>query len=74
MSCGVSRRRGFLVLLRLWLWPAAATPIRHLAWESPYALGAALKRQKMIVNIYLVKEWVYMYDRTFFFFFKLSLP
>ena len=32
----------------LWLWcrPAAAAPIRPLAWEPPYAMGAALKRQK----------------------------
>ena len=28
-----------------WLWskPAAAAPIRPLAWEFPYAAGAALK-------------------------------
>ena len=30
----------------LWCRPAAATPIRPLAWETPYATGAALKRQK----------------------------
>ena len=32
----------------LWLWcrPAAVTPIRPLAWEAPYAVGVALKRQK----------------------------
>ena len=32
----------------LWLWrrPAAVTLIRPLAWEPPYAVGAALKRQK----------------------------
>ena len=31
-----------------WLWYrlAAAAPIRPLAWEPPYATGAALKRQK----------------------------
>ena len=29
----------------LWLWhrPVAADPIRLLAWEPPYAMGAALK-------------------------------
>ena len=38
--------------LRIWnyheLWhrPAATAPIRPLAWEPPYAAGAALKRQK----------------------------
>ena len=32
----------------LWLWcrPAATAPIKPLAWEPPYAAGAALKRQK----------------------------
>ena len=32
----------------LWLWcrPVAAAPIRPLAWEPPYAMGEALKRQK----------------------------
>ena len=31
-----------------WLWrrPAAVAPIGTLAWELPYAMGAALKRQK----------------------------
>ena len=28
------------------LWPAAAALIRPLAWEPPYAPGAALQRQK----------------------------
>ena len=35
-----------LALLWLWCRPAAAAPIRPLAWEPPYAMGAALKRQK----------------------------
>ena len=32
----------------LWLWcrPAAIAPIQPLAWEPPYAVGAALKRRK----------------------------
>ena len=32
----------------LWLWCklAATAPIRPLAWEPPYAMGAALRRQK----------------------------
>ena len=32
----------------LWLWcgPAAAALTGFLAWEPPYAMGAALKRQK----------------------------
>ena len=45
MSCGVGRRHGSDPAL-LWLWwrPAAAAPIRPLAWEPPYAAGVALKR------------------------------
>ena len=47
MSCGVGRRRGSdLVLLWLWYRPAATALIRLLAWEPPYAVGAALKGQK----------------------------
>ena len=34
----------------VWLWlrrrPAATAPIRPLAWEPPYAAGAALKNKK----------------------------
>ena len=32
----------------LWLWcrKAATAPIRPQAWESPYAMGAALKKAK----------------------------
>ena len=47
MSCGVGRRLGSdLVLLCLWRRPVAIALIRPLAWEPPYAAGAALKRQK----------------------------
>ena len=35
-----------MVLLWLWHRPAATALIRPLAWEPPYAVGAALKRQK----------------------------
>ena len=47
MSCGVGYRLSLDPML-LWLWcrPAASAPIRPLAWEPPYAVGAALKRQK----------------------------
>src|SRR5512136_2561390 len=50
MSCGVGCRRGSDPAL-LWLWrrPVATAPIRPLAWEPPYASGAAheiAKRQK----------------------------
>ena len=47
VSCGVDRKLGLdLALLRLWHRPAAIAPIGLLAWELPYAAGAALKRQK----------------------------
>ena len=47
MSCGVGLRHS-LDLALLWLWRrlAAVAPIGPLAWEPPYAVGAALKRQK----------------------------
>ena len=47
MTCGAGRRCGSDPAL-LWLWcrPAAVAPIQPLAWELPYAEGAALKRQK----------------------------
>ena len=47
MSCGEGRRSGSDPAW-LWLWrrPAARALIRPLAWELPYAVGAALKRQK----------------------------
>ena len=45
MGCGVGHRYGS-DLAWLWLWcrPAAVALIRPLAWEPPYASGAALKR------------------------------
>ena len=47
VSCGVGRRRGSnLALLWLWCRPAAATPVGPLAWEPPYATGAALEKAK----------------------------
>ena len=51
MSCGVGHRRGsYPVLLWLWCRPAAIALIQPLAWEPPYAMGAAqevAKRQKI---------------------------
>ena len=47
MSCGVGRRQGTdPVLLCLWYRLLATSLIRPLAWEPPYAMGGALKRQK----------------------------
>ena len=60
VSCGVGHRRGSdLALLWLWCRPAAAAPIRPLAWDLPYTAGAALKREKkkkrMGSNFVLIK-------------------
>ena len=53
MSCGVGGRCGSdLVLLWLWHGPAAVAPIGPLAWEPPYAMGAALKSKKQTKSIY----------------------
>ena len=47
VSCGVGcRRSSDPALLWLWLRSAATTLIRPLAWEPPYAMGAALKSKK----------------------------
>ena len=49
VSCGAGRSCGLdPVLLLLWLCckPAAAALNRPLAWELPYAKGAAQKRKK----------------------------
>ena len=43
-NCSVGHRYG--VDSRLWHRPAAATLIQPRAWESPCAMGVALKRQK----------------------------
>ena len=47
MSCDVGHRHSSDPMM-LWLWcrPAATAPIWPLAWESPYAMGAALRIQK----------------------------
>ena len=47
VSCGVGYRHGSDPAL-LWLWrmPAATALIQPLAWEPPYAVGAALEKAK----------------------------
>ena len=47
MSCGVGCRLGSDPTL-LWFWrgPGATAPIRPLAWEPPYAAGAAQQMAK----------------------------
>ena len=61
MSCGAGRRCGSdLVLLWLWCKLAAVAPIRPLAWDLPYAMGAALKKKKkeqplLLDYVYIVR-------------------
>ena len=58
MGCGVGCRNGSDPAL-LWLWPAAAAPIRTLAWEISYAVGAALKGKKKVhLEVPAVARWV----------------
>ena len=47
MSCGIGCRHGSDPVLQ-WLWhrPMATAPIQPLAWESPYAVAAALEKAK----------------------------
>ena len=66
--CGVGRRRGsYLSLLWLWPRPAATAPIGSLAWEPPYAHGAALKGQKtekiIIIKIIMNRDKCNLRDR-----------
>ena len=46
VSCGIGRRcSSDLALLWLWCRLAAVALIRTLAWELPYAVGVAIKKQ-----------------------------
>ena len=47
MSCGTGcKHSSYLASLWLWCRPTAGAPIQPLAWEPPYALGAALKQRQ----------------------------
>ena len=73
MNCTVGRRCGLdLPLLWLWCRLAATAPIQPLAWELPYATGAALKKKKKrkvanttysfkisIIGVLAVVQWVH---------------
>ena len=51
VSYGVGHRCSLDITL-LWLWcrPEAVAPVQPLAWELPYAMGAALKRKKKLLK------------------------
>ena len=53
MSCGVGDRCG-LDLTWLWRRLAVATLIRPLAWELPYAVGAAPPKKPKLWRLYKV--------------------
>ena len=60
MSCGVGCRRSLnpaWMWLWLWLWrrPAAVAQIQPLAWEAPYAVGAALKKKFFFCSL---ENWI----------------
>ena len=65
MSCGVGCRRGSDPAL-LWFWrrPVATAPIQPLAWEPPYAAGAAREiattttTKKRYRGVPLVAQWL----------------
>ena len=46
-----------LALLWLWRRPVAMVPIRPLAWEPPYAMGAALEKAKKDCSFGLFVSW-----------------
>ena len=60
VSCGIGHRCGSDVAL-LWLWRrlVATALIRTLAWELPYASGAALKKKKIIIIIMVQRKIIY---------------
>ena len=62
MSYGIGHRHGLDPML-LWLWcrPAAVAPIQPLAWEPPYAAGAALQSK----NKREVREWTGLKKKLF---------
>ena len=57
MSCGVGHRHSLnLVLLWLLHRPAAIAPIRPLAWELPYTMGATLEKIKQKQKVHAKTE------------------
>ena len=60
LSCGVGRRCGWDPLL-LWLWRrlVTAAPIRPLAWEPPYAVGASKKTKHATARWFFKKVNVF---------------
>ena len=66
MSCGVGCRRGLDPTL-LWLWCrlAAIALTRPLAWELPYAKGAALEKAKRQNKTKQKKKQTHVFTHVF---------
>ena len=58
MSCGIGHKRGSDLGWR-WLWLAAVALIGSLAWEPPYAVGAALEMTKKNPKHLLYHFWIF---------------
>jgi len=57
VSCGIGCRHGSdSEWLWLWLWLEATALIRPLAWEPPYAAGAALEKAKRHTHTHTQKK------------------
>ena len=65
-SCGVGRRRGSDPAL-VWLGcrSAVVAAIHPLAWEAPYAVGAALKRPPLRKKNSGFMEWMSVWSCAF---------
>ena len=67
-------------LLWLWLWLAAAAPIQPLAWELPYVMGAAKKKELTLWNALLYspqgisENIVYLSHSVFLWICKRKIP
>ena len=58
MSCVVGCKRGSdPVLLWLWCRPVAIALIGPLAWEPPYAAGAAIEKEKKKIAVKIDASW-----------------
>ena len=66
MGCGIGCRRGSDPML-LWLWrrPAATALIQPLAWEPPYAIGAAQEMAKKQKQTNKQQQQKYIYNGKF---------
>ena len=51
VSSRVHRHISDLALVWLWHRPAATAHTGPLAWKLPYAVGAALKKKKIVVQV-----------------------